>query len=101
MRIAVTGIGIISGIGRGADQTLGSIRSNRTGLGPVTLFDTIHDLLVSEVKFSNADLSEMVAAGSRRKYTHTALLGMLAARDAVEDSAPNASDQLRTGLVSS
>lgn len=101
MRIAVTGIGILSGIGRGADETLDAIKANRTGLGPVTLFDTIHGFPVSEVKLSNADLSEMLAEGSRKRYTRTALLGMAAARDAMEDSAQRSPGDLSTGLVSS
>lgn len=53
MRLYVTGIGVISGIGRGVEENLASLRNGRHGMGRVSLFPTALDVPVCEVKESN------------------------------------------------
>lgn len=98
MRIAVSGIGIISGIGYGAGETFTALCDGRGGVGKVTLFDTAHDVPVCEVKLKNGELKELLGLDPGRTYSRTALLGMAAASQALRDAgdAPG----LRTGLVS-
>ncbi len=40
MTIAITGVGIVSAVGRGVPATLDALRTGRSGLGPLTLFDS-------------------------------------------------------------
>ena len=100
MRIAVGGMGIVSAIGIGVGQTLESIRSSRSGIGPVTLFPTIHRVPVGEVRLSDGELAFRAGAADGQLRSRTALLGMLAAREALQDAGVDPSGPLRVGLVS-
>ncbi len=97
MRIAVSGLGIISSIGHGTGEVLDSLRSGRVGMGPVTLFETVHNVPVGEVRYDNLALKDMVGLRSKTAVTRTALLGMAAAADALADAGDG--EGLRTGLV--
>ncbi len=52
MRIAVSGLGIVSAIGRGTDEVSASLRSERSGVGSLTFFETAHLVPVGEVGYS-------------------------------------------------
>jgi 3-oxoacyl-[acyl-carrier-protein] synthase-1 len=82
-------------------EHLRSFQSGQDGLGGVTLFPTRHDLPVSEVKEGNTALRERLALSASRTFSRTALLGMLAAKEAFDDAAIDPVSRLRTGLVSS
>ena len=83
-RVFITGMGIISAIGRNAAETLESLRASRSGVGPITLLDTIHkgELPAAEVKLSNAELAEIAGVAEYPLTTRTTLLGLIAAREA-------------------
>jgi 3-oxoacyl-(acyl-carrier-protein) synthase len=101
-RVYVTGVGIISAIGNNVQETLSSINSGRTGIGKVTYLDTLHknEFLVGEVKYSNKDLLNISGASGKNNYTRTALLGMIAAKEALLNAGISLTDELRTGLIS-
>ncbi len=104
MRICVTGIGCVSGIGMNVEEHLRAFRDGRTGLGPVTLFPTAHQEPVSEVKRTNKELKEFLGIPLPAELSRTALLGMTAAFEALADSGLDLSDsgkKLRIGLISS
>jgi 3-oxoacyl-[acyl-carrier-protein] synthase-1 len=98
MRIAVSGLGIISAMGTGVNETLAALRSSRSGVGEVSLFETVHRVPVCEVKRDNRALKAMLAIPVDAAISRTALLGMVAASQALADAGTGAS--LRTGLVS-
>ncbi|MCF8110522.1 MAG: beta-ketoacyl synthase chain length factor [Desulfobacteraceae bacterium] len=50
MGIYITGIGIISALGRGFGQTAAALCKNRSGLGPLTLFPHCASLPVGEIR---------------------------------------------------
>lgn len=100
MKIGVTGIGVVSGIGLNVDENIESLRLRRHGLDKPQFFQTTLDLPVSEVKRSNAQLAQMLQLPPNSTYSRTALLGMLAAKEALTDSQINPK-QIRVGLVSS
>lgn len=101
MRICVTGIGCVSGIGMNTEEHIRSFRGGQNGLGPVTLFPTHHEVPVSEVKCSNEGLKQRLGFSVVETLSRTALLGMLAAREALSDAGTELSGSLRIGLVSS
>lgn len=104
MRICVTGIGCVSGLGKTVAEHLDSFRNGRNGLGTVTLFETNHQEPVSEVKATNEELKQLLGFPLSVQLSRTALLGMVAAREALADSGLDLSDpanHLRIGLISS
>ena len=98
MRIAITGIGIVSGQGVGVTDTLRNLLVPVSRLKRVSLFDTTLEVPVCQVPHTNGELAAMVAQGGH--YTRTAMLGMIAAREALQ-SANLQLSHLRIGLVSS
>ena len=98
MRIAVSGIGVISAIGNGAEENLRALRAGRSGVGPLTLFASRHAVPVGEVRLSNPVLKELLGIAPATVVSRTARLGMAAAGEALTDAAPGGS--LRVGLVS-
>lgn len=101
MAVYITGIGVITGIGRNVEENFASLRAGRTGMGRVSLFDTRHDVPVSEVKYSNHDLKKMLELPEQVLYSRTALLGMMAAKEALADAGVLMDGTMRIGLISS
>lgn len=104
MRVCVTGIGCVSGIGLNVEEHCRSFRERRDGLGPVTLFPTHHRVPVSEVKRTHEALKASLGIPTSSTLSRTALLGMTAAREALSDAAldlQGTSRHLRVGLISS
>lgn len=101
-RVLVTGIGMISAIGRNVDESLRSLMSGTTGIGPITRFETIHKghLPIAEVKMTNAELLADIGHTGSNAFTRTALLGMKAAREAAFQAGIPVTPDERTGLVS-
>ncbi len=97
MRIAVGGLGVISAIGHGTGEVLDSLRLKRSGVGPLTLLETAHGAFVGEVACDNRELKAMLGISPATAVTRTALLGMVAAGDALADAGDGTG--LRTGLV--
>ena len=87
MNIAVRGIGIISALGNGAGETLAALRAGRSGIGKLTLFRSAVDVPVGEVRHDNRALGELLGIPVRETPSRTALLGMIAAAQAVADAA--------------
>lgn len=100
MKIYVTGLGVVSGIGLGVAENIASLRNLQHSMGKVTLFPTGLDVPVSEVKCSNEELKQLLSRNRAQTISRTALLGMLAAREALDDARLDTAS-LRTGFISS
>ena len=100
MRIAVTGLGAVSGIGFCVSENIESLRTGRHGMGKPRFFQTTLDVPVSEVKATNAELAKRLNLNAERTYSRTALLGLMAAREAVADAGIDVSKK-RVGFISS
>lgn len=100
MKIYVTGLGVVSGIGLGVAENITSLRNYRHGMEKVTLFPTELNVPVSEVKCSNDELKRLLSLDVHKTFSRTALLGLLAAREAISDARLDVTS-LRTGLISS
>jgi 3-oxoacyl-(acyl-carrier-protein) synthase len=97
-KVYVAGTGVISAIGTSVSETLESFRQERSGIGPIKNFQTIHQtrLPVGEVRMTNDQLAQALG---QKNITRTALLGIHAAREAVANSGIDIS-RYRTGLIS-
>ena len=100
MKIAVTGLGAVSGIGLNVSGNVESLRRKRHGMARPQFFATELDVPVSEVKLSNAELAKYLNLNTERVYSRTALLGLMAAREALTDSGIS-TDKMRVGFISS
>lgn len=77
-KIYVTGLGVISGIGQGVKENLDSLKSGKHGMGKITLFPTVLDVPVSEVKQSNEELKQILFLPIRQNvftYSPARLVG--------------------------
>lgn len=84
MKIAITGIGIVSAIGRNCSETLESLLEQRSGIGTMRfLGSAFTDFPVGEVPFSNAELRQLAGIGEE-PLPRTSLLGIIAALEALE-----------------
>lgn len=102
MRIAITGIGAISAIGRNCAETLQSLLNEQSGIGAMRVLGSIHkELPVGEVPYSDAELKQMAGIDASEPMPRTALLGLIAAREAIKQSAlPLASDHSPFAFIS-
>jgi len=101
-RIYITGIGIISSIGNDANSVFTSLAEGKSGISGITLLDTNlkNKFPLAEVKMSTADLLATVGYNGKKNLTRTALLGMIAAREAVKSAGIESINEYRTGLIS-
>ncbi len=101
-RIVISGLGIISSIGIGVEECISSLKLERSGIGKLKYFDSIHkdEIPVAEVKASSDELYEMADVKDEEVYTRTSLLGMIAAKEALRDSGLNKSETENAGMVS-
>ncbi len=86
--VVVTGIGIISSIGNNLQETYNSLVEKRTGIGRIEILETIRkdEFLLGEIKFDHNQLIEFAKVDPNKPWTRTALLGIIAAKQAIQDS---------------
>lgn len=100
MAIVVKGVGLVSALGVGVETTLASIRKGVSGISLAPrILRTGHSLPVGELPMTNEELHAMAGISSAEHLSRTALLGILAVREALADAAIDTSK--RVGLVSS
>ena len=82
--IVVTGLGIISALGMGADETFVHLIEGRSGIGKMKYLKSKHtDLPVGEVPMSDEELREILNVRKDSSITRTSLLGAAALREAL------------------
>ena len=87
MNIAITGEGIICAIGADKASVLESLRHKKTGVDKMRyLRSQHHELPVGEVKLSDDEMKSLLGIDPLQEVSRTALMGMLAVRQALEDT---------------
>lgn len=101
-RVFVTGCGIITSIGNNLEENLSSLTTDKSGIGRITLLETIHrgTLPAGEIGLSDEELARIAGIELREGITRTALLGMIAAEEAWRNAGCTMHDGKRTGLIS-
>ena len=95
-RVVVTGLGVVSPIGSDVETAWSSLVSGRSGLGPITRFDTTpyEAKLAGEVNdFKASDWMDAKAARRSESNLH---FGVAAAKQALADSGFEITDENRT-----
>jgi 3-oxoacyl-[acyl-carrier-protein] synthase-1 len=98
--VFIAGTGIISAIGNNVAQCLDALENSRAGIGPMTYLESAHKqrLPVAEVKLSNEELAQL--AGLPGTKSRTALLSLVAAKEALHHSGIENIGAWRTGFIS-
>ena len=100
MGIVVTGVGIVSALGIGVDTNLAAVSKGESGISASPkLLKTTNNLPVGELQLSNEELHAILGISQREHLSRTALLGILAVKEAM--SCANIDFSKRVGLVSS
>ena len=87
MNIAITGEGIISAIGLNKQEVLQSLLEKRSGIGEMKfLQSTHHELPVGEVGLSNEQMKGILGIPVSQMMSRTALMGIIAIQQALEDA---------------
>jgi len=82
--IAVTGMGIISSIGKNLEENYISLISGKNGLSFSEILETKHTHLpVGEIKISNLELLDSLKLNSSKPITRASLLGIVAVKEAI------------------
>ena len=101
-RIYITGLGIVSAIGNNVSESLHALKNKQSGIGPFRHLRTRHrdSVPIGEIDRSDAQLIEMCGLPPDFKTTRTALLGLLAAKEAASQAGLSNKDGWRTGIIS-
>ena len=99
--ILITGMGIVSAIGLNTAETLASLRACRTGIGPLRYLKTDHhEFPVGEVQLSTDEMADRLGIPAGQPRTRTALMGMMALDQALNQARLTADDISRAAFVS-
>ena len=99
-RVVVTGMGMVTPIGRDMETTWASLQEGRSGVGKITLFDaeSFPTRIAAEVrKFDLADYIE--DAGRWEDYCRNTKFAIAAAQMAMDDSGIETEDRPRSRAV--
>ena len=100
--ILITGAGIVSAIGVGKAETLTSLQEQRSGIRPLRYLKTEHhEFPVGEVQLSNDEMCTMLGIDpATQPTTRTALMGMVALQEALQQAGISADMMPHIPLIS-
>lgn len=100
--VAITGMGIISAIGNNVAENYDALINEKRGITRVDNIETIQrsEIMVGEVKFTNAQLIAQLNLPPENNYSRTAMLGVIAAKEAIANAGITDIKKYKTGIVS-
>ncbi|MFA6152828.1 MAG: beta-ketoacyl-[acyl-carrier-protein] synthase family protein [Chitinophagaceae bacterium] len=101
--VAITGMGIISAIGNTVEENFTALTNNKVGISTIDNIVTIHsdNIKVGEIKKTNEALVAELALPPGNNFSRTAMLGAIAAKQAVKNAGITDINEYKTGLISS
>ena len=98
--VYVAGLGIITSIGNNVAENLSALEKGQAGIGDISHLETSHrnKIPAAEVKLSNEELASL--SGFSPKISRTALLSLVAAKEALDNASIKNLYSLRTGFIS-
>ena len=85
-RVVITGMGVVTGLGNTLDSFWSGLCEGRSGVGPLTLFDTTHFKVHFGGQVRDWDPDKLFGSKEARRLDRFAQFAMLASQSAVEDS---------------
>lgn len=100
--VAITGMGIISAIGNSVEENFISLVNNKVAITTIENISTVHaaSIKVGEIKKTNQQLVDELQLSSDNNFSRTALLGVIAAKQAVQNAGITSINEYKTGLIS-
>lgn len=99
--VVITGKGIVCAIGHDEDSVATSLMHRQSGIGEMRYLQSVHhELPVGEVKLSNAEMKQLLCIDPSQRVSRTALMGMMAVRQAVSEAKVQADGRRRIVLIS-
>lgn len=100
--VAITGMGIISSIGETVEENFNALINGKPGITVIDNIATAHknEIKVGEVKKTNTQLAKELGLADDNNFSRTAMLGALAAKQAVKNAGINDINEYNTGLIS-
>jgi len=98
--VFIAGVGAISAIGNNVGECLAALEQEQAGMGEMMYLQSVHGktLPVAEVKLNNEKLAQLL--GLPAVISRTAMLSMMAAKEALHNAAIPGLTSLRTGFIS-
>ena len=102
-KVAITGMGIISAIGMNVEENYHSLIHQKHGLSRLQNFDSIHkdQIFVGEIKMTNDALATFLNLSTNHNFSRTAMLGLCAVKEALENASIKDVNEYKTGFISS
>lgn len=99
--VCITGMGIISALGNNLAENIAALRADRSGIALPQFLETIHRhaFVTGEVKLSNRDLAQQTGQPADKLISRTALLGLHAAKEAVNNAGLEEQEFRRCRLI--
>ncbi|NRS88615.1 3-oxoacyl-[acyl-carrier-protein] synthase-1 [Flavobacterium sp. 7E] len=100
--VAITGMGIVSSIGNSVEDNFVSLLNNKVAITTIENISTVHAAVikVGEIKKTNQQLVEQLQLSADNNFSRTAMLGAIAAKQAVQDAGITSINEYKTGLIS-
>ncbi len=100
-RVVVTGLGAITPVGNNVEETWKSLVNGVSGAGPITLFDASKFKTQFACEVKNFNPEDYFDKKEARKIDRYAQLGIVAAKEAIEDSGldPEKENTDRIGVI--
>jgi 3-oxoacyl-[acyl-carrier-protein] synthase II len=100
-RVAITGIGLVTGLGATREETWEGLTAGRCAIGPVTVFETegYRSRVAAEVPM--APVEAQLTPLERRRWSRSDQIGVVAAAEAIADAGllSEACDRRRVGVL--
>lgn len=102
-RIAISGMGIVSAIGLDVEENYAALIQKKHGISRLEFIETkLRDsIFVGEIKLSNKDLEEKLGLQTNHNFSRTAMLGALAAQQALRSANIDPDGDHALGFVNS
>lgn len=99
--IWISGSGIISAIGNNKADNFRSLEKKQSGIHPVEFLieKGEHAFMAGEIPMTNQQLADLTGFQHTYDLPRSALLAIIAVKEAIEEAGLTSSDMLRTGIV--
>ena len=92
-RVVVTGLGIVSPIGYGVEENWENITAGKSGIGPITLFDTSGFSVTIAGEVDSFDPTDFLPEKDARRMDRFIQFSMVAANEAIRNSGLEISEE--------
>lgn len=100
--VAITGMGIITSIGNSVEENYYSLLNGKVSISDIENIETIHasSIKVGEIKKKNQAFIDELQLPEDNNFSRTAMLGSIAAKQAVKNAGITSINEYNTGLIS-